>query len=294
MKNPLILHVNYVEQGQSISEMCEKAVAWGYDGIEFRSKRSQRKYPELNETPEQYLDSIAEAVQKTGLKHVLFGGPGANLMSSDDKVREEAIEECITFFKMAAERFKLTVCNTMTGPLSTKAEPSYKYDKQGSMIATPEQWEWAAEGFKTLGDLASKLGFRFAFETHMNYLHDLAESAKKLVDMIDKENVGINLDYCNIACFPKPVSLSETISICADRLYYVHLKNMFRLRNTPYNSFIACGLGEGVINNREFLRILKKKSYEGPLCLEAPGQGDREWFAKQDIAYIRMLLKELE
>ena len=294
MKNPIVLHVNYVEQGQTVSEMCEKAVEWGYDGIEFRRKRSQRKYPELNETSEQYLDLIAESVQKTGLKYVLFGGPGANLMSSDDKVREKEIEECITFFKMANERFKLTVCNTMAGPLTTKAEPSYKYDKQGSAIAASEQWKWAAEGFKTLGDLASELGFRFAFETHMNYIHDLPESAKKLIDMIDRESVGINLDYGNIACFPKPVSLSETINICANKLYYIHLKNMFRLRNTPYNSFIACGMGDGIVNNREFLTILKKNGYEGPLCLEAPRQGDRELFAKEDIAYIRTLLEELK
>jgi len=145
VKNPVILHVNYVEQGQTILEMCEKTVEWGYDGIEFRRKRSK-----VDETPEQYLDSIAKAAQKTGLKCVLFGGPGTNLMSSDDKLREKEIEECITFFKMAAKRFKLTVCNTMTGPLSTKAEPSYKFDKQGSAIAIPEQWKWAAEGFKTL------------------------------------------------------------------------------------------------------------------------------------------------
>ncbi|MBU0478615.1 sugar phosphate isomerase/epimerase [bacterium] len=289
MKNPIILHVNYVEQGQSIPEMCKKAVEWGYDGIEFRRKRSK-----VDETSEQYLNSIAEAVQKTGLKHVLFGGPGANFMSADDKVREKETEECIIFFKMASERFKLTVCNTMAGPLSTKAEPSYKYDKQGSAIATPDQWKWAAEGFKTLGDLASELGFRFAFETHMNYIHDIPESAKKLVDMIDRESVGINLDYANIACFPKPVSLSETVNICANRLYYVHLKNIFRLRNTPYNSFIACGLGDGIVNNREFLRILKGKKYQGPVCVEAPRQGDRELFAKQDIAYIRRLLEELE
>ncbi len=289
MKNPIILHVNYVEQGQTVPEMCVKAVEWGYDGIEFRRKRSK-----VDETPEQYLNSIAEAVQKTGLKYVLFGGPGADLMLSDDKVREKEIEECITFFKMASERFKLTVCNTMSGSLSTKAEPSYKYDKQGSAIATPDQWEWAAEGFKTLGDLASELGFRFVFETHMRYIHDLPESAKKLVDMIDKESVGINLDYGNIIGFSKVPSLSETIDICGNKLYYVHLKNAFQIQKAVYNKSIACGLGDGIINNREFLTILKKNGYEGPLCLEAPRQGDRELFAKEDIAYIRTLLEELE
>jgi len=60
-----------------------------------------------------------------------------------------------------------------------------------------------------------------------------------------------------------------------------------------YNKSIQCGLGDGVINNREFLHILKSKEYQGPFCIEAPRQGDREWFAKQDIAYIRTLLESI-
>jgi sugar phosphate isomerase/epimerase len=46
MNNPVILHVNFVEQGQSVAEMCRAAVSWGYDGVEFRRKRSQ-----VEETP---------------------------------------------------------------------------------------------------------------------------------------------------------------------------------------------------------------------------------------------------
>ena len=55
-----------------------------------------------------------------------------------------------------------------------------------------DQWKWATE-FKELGKLANELGFRFAFETHMNYIHDTPAAAKKLADLIDEPSVGVNL-----------------------------------------------------------------------------------------------------
>lgn len=40
MTMPVIMHVNYCEQGQTLEEICRKAVGWGFDGVEFRRKRS--------------------------------------------------------------------------------------------------------------------------------------------------------------------------------------------------------------------------------------------------------------
>jgi sugar phosphate isomerase/epimerase len=56
---------------------------------------------------------------------------------------------------------------------------------------------------------------------------------------------------------------------------------------------VATGLGDGEINTRHLLRLLSAMGYTGPLCLEGPRAGDREWFAQQDIAYLRRLLAEL-
>ena len=139
------MHVNYCEQGQTIEEICKKAVDWGYDGVEFRRKRSG-----VDETEEEYLDAIAKGVEKSGLKLVLFGGPGPDLTISDASEREFEIEKAINFYRLASERFKLTVCNTFAVTLmnTNKEIPYAQYDKHGSAAATQEQWNWAAEGFK--------------------------------------------------------------------------------------------------------------------------------------------------
>ncbi len=287
MTLPIIMHVNYCEQGQSIDEICQKAVDWGFDGVEFRRKRGR-----VEEGVEEYLDAIASGVAKSGLNQVIFGSPGPDLMTNDAAVREKGIEDAITFYKLASERFKLSVCNTMTGTLRNPDTniPYSEYERHGSAVATEEQRKWAAEGFKVLGSLAEGLGFRFAFEIHMCYLHDLPASARKLVDMIDNPSVGINLDYGNVVYFKGIPSLAQTISDLSDKLYYVHLKNSVGLRDS---SRFPTALGEGQINHREYLNLLKENGYNGPICIEAPRPGDREWYAKRDLAYIKSVINDI-
>ena len=287
MSLPIIMHVNYCEQGQTISEMCRKAVGWGYDGIEFRRCRRGSE-----ETPEEYVEAVANSAEASGLKYVLFGGPGLDLMTDDAAARKAQIDEGITFYRLAAGRIPLTVCNVMAGTLRSAdaGAPYSEYDKHGSGAATEEHYEWAAEGYRELGAAAEELGFKMAFETHMGYLHDLPAPTQKLLEMIGSPAVGANLDYGNMVYFPKAPSLNEVISTLKGRIFMVHLKNSMPAgggRN-------AVGLGDGIINNREFLRLLKESGFNGPLCIEAPRAGDREWFAQQDIAYLKSVMRDLE
>ncbi len=77
----------------------------------------------------------------------------------------------------------------------------------------------------------------------------------------------------------------------AGRIYYVHLRNIYRLAN---REALRVGLGDGEINHRVLLRLLQRQGYAGPLCIEATRAGDREWFARQDIAYLRAVLAEID
>jgi len=290
MSLPIIMHVNYCEQGQTLAEMCRKAVGWGYDGIEFRSARRG-----VSETPEQYLDAVAEAAGQAGLRHVLFGGPGFDMMNEDPAYRRQQAETGLRFYRLAAERFKLTVCNTSSGGLRSADPnaPSWAYDRSGSGAAEDKHFEWAAEGFRELGALAEELGFKLAFETHMGCLADLPGPTARLLDMIGCPAVGANLDYGNMVYFPQPPSLSEAVSTLAGRIYMLHLKNVYAVATDARRIMIPCPLGDGIINHRELLMLLREAGFDGPMCLEAPRGGDREWFAGQDIAYMRSVLDDL-
>ena len=90
---------------------------------------------------------------------------------------------------------------------------------------------------------------------------------------------------------PQGGTLDDAIKVCGERIYYVHLKNSCSVRGAPGR--IPTGLGDGEINTRHLLRLLRASGYEGPLCLEGPRPGDREWFAQADIAYLKRLLADL-
>lgn len=265
--------------------MCQKAVAWGYDGIEFRG--SMNGY-----SPKAYLDAIARESESSGLKNVLFSF-GPELMSSDADLRRKNLDDQAAFLEMAAKRFELKTLNTFCGELRDSSIPYTHYDKNGSAIASEEQWHWAAEGYKLLGKIAASHGIKLAFETHMCYIHDLHTSAKRLVNMIGMDSVGVNLDYCNILNFQAQPSLKEVIETCGDNLYHVHLKNMFVIPDRLYNKAIRCPLKDGIINNRELLRMLKQRGYTGFICLESPRAGDREVYAQDDLAYIKNVMNNL-
>jgi sugar phosphate isomerase/epimerase len=290
MSYPLILHVNYVEQGQTISEMCHKAVAWGYDGIEFRRVRRG-----VDETPEAYLDALAAAVEKSGMTYPMFGGPGPSFGVDDAERRKQELEEALKFYRLAAERFTLRICNVGAGviPATDKSAPGWAYDKQGSGAATEAHYEWAAAAYRELGALAEELGFKMAFETHMGCLTDLPEPTLKLLEMIDSPAVGANLDYGNMVQFQKPPRPQEAIDVLRDRIFMLHMKNVYRVNTAERVAMIPCGMADGVINQREFLRMVLATGFVGPLCAESPRAGDREWFAQEDFRYLQSLRNEL-
>jgi sugar phosphate isomerase/epimerase len=286
VEQPLIMHVNYCEQGQTLAEICRKAVAWGFDGVEFRSRRAR------DADAESYLDALARAVQEAGLRHVLFGGPGPDLMQPDAAAREAEVARYAAFLRAAAARFRLTVCNTMAGNLMNPVRgiPYGEYERHGSFAAQSHHWEWAAEGFRALAAVAENLGVRLAFETHMCYLHDTPEATRRLVDLIGHPAVGITFDYGNIVALRQAPPLAEALERCGDRIVYVHLKNSLA---SGTGARIAVALGDGEINHREYLRLLRTRGFDGPIAVEAPRAGDREWFARQDHAYIRSVMAEL-
>ena len=48
------------------------------------------------------------------------------------------------------------------------------------------------------------------------------------------------------------------------------------------------------VNGRDGLRRLRDAGYQGPICIEAPRSGDREAYAREDLAYIRSVLRALD
>lgn len=284
---PILLHINYFEQGQSLERACELAQTLNADGIEFR--RRPAGYPGQDIA---YLDELSRAMDKYPMSHISFGGPGPNLMSRNATERLKELDLAEAFFRKAAARFPLRLVNTFTGPLRNPDPklPYIEYWHHGSAIATDEHWENAISGVKRLGMLAEELDFLISIETHGVYLHDTISAAMRLVEGVNSPRVGILWDQGNQMIFKNFPSVDEVIAAAGNKLFSVHLKNLF-LAGSPFWHFT--GLSSGVINIREQITKLFASGYTGPLCLESPRDGDRETFAKEDMSYVRDVLSEL-
>lgn len=283
---PILIHINYFEQGQSLDRACKLTRELGGDGIEFR-----RKPPGFPGTDMEYLDEVSKALDKHPLDWVSFGGPGVDLMNPDPAHVEKEIEAAERFYSEAANRFALKIVNTFTGNLHNpdKSLPYVEYWHHGSTVATEAQWQSAIAGFQRLGTLAGKCGFRFAFETHGNYLHDTIEATMRLVDGINSEHVGALWDHANLSIFPTCPTLQEAIKQIGNKMYYVHLKNLLF---SPAHFLAVSSLSAGILNIREQVRLLKESGYNGSFCIEAPRPGDREHFLREDLGYLKDLLNE--
>lgn len=296
MMNDIIMHINYGEEDyfqygrNSIEDIVKMASDIGFDGIEFR-------YMPPNELSnlgfEAYVDEIARCKEKYGLKTIIMALYLADVLNSPENERDDELLKVVKRAEYANKVCGTTVFNAIGKPIksSDKNIPSDKYECHGSAAASEKELQDTVNVFKIIGKEIGKFGAKLAFETHMNYVHDTPEATKKLVDMIDVSSVGINMDFGNTVLFPKHIGLEEAIDLYGDKLFYVHLKNSVSVPGI--DKMIPISLSEGEINHRAYLTKLREACFEGPICIEAPRNGDRKWFAKSDFKYIKSVVEDI-
>lgn len=294
--NPVIMHINYGELTynsygkKSIDDICRIAAETGFDGIEFRGN-PPKEFADLPFV--EYVRQIADAKKKYGLSQIIFGIAVDGAADPDKETRVKSINAAIEKAKIANDLCETSVCNTFSKYIisTISGAPNAQYQFHGSAAATPEIWERTAESFREVGEGIAPLGMKFAFETHMNYIHDVPSAVRKLVDMIGHDSIGVNMDYGNTVYFPERPTPEETIDIYGDKLFYLHLKNSSAVPGSVYR--MPTALSDGEINHREYLRKLLSTGYTGPIGIEAPRGGDRVWFAKQDLGYFKSIIESL-
>ena len=70
----------------------------------------------------------------------------------------------------------------------------------------------------------------------------------------------------------------------------IHMKNSIGFKERR----IETALAEGEINHRAYVRYLKNKGYKGCIGIEAPRNGDRQYFAEADYNYLKGIILALE
>jgi D-psicose/D-tagatose/L-ribulose 3-epimerase len=136
-----------------------------------------------------------------------------------------------------------------------------EYIWQQEVIAPREQWKWAVEGTRELGEYATGLGLELAIELepfHLSIVNNLQKMVEFLNDVAHPA-VRANLDLSHLTLSHSP---AEDIPKLQGRIAHVHCSDCDGKRHGDLPP------GRGVVDFIPYLAQLKKAGYEGTVSIE--------------------------
>jgi sugar phosphate isomerase/epimerase len=146
------------------------------------------------------------------------------------------------------------------------------------------QIERLARMLKAAVEPASGAGIRLAIENHIDFT---ADEIVRLLDVVDSPWLGVTFDTGNfVRLLDDPVKAMQRL---ASRVYATHIKDLQVRGDAPVDEwffFSSVPVGEGFIDNRKLIELLRAEGYRGLLAVEIdflhPEYGDDE-----DAAVVR-------
>jgi len=275
----LYMH-SYTYRGQPLARAARKCLEYGYDGLELVTSHYDRQDPEAS------IRQAAECARELGTTIAVVDFSG-NLIAEDEAARAAAERHVAQVIRLAGQVGALGV-NGSVGPLV--GPDANAWGENGSRLATEAHYARAAEHLRRLSDTAARAGVWISLEIHMNTPHDTAASARRLLDLVDRENVVANLDPGNMFAVTDAEAIPEALEILGPRLGYVHLKNCRRIAGAFDYTW---ALDQGDIDYFRGLQAIEAAGYSGDYCIEYCGSGDPSIPARRDSQYFREIMREL-
>lgn len=298
--------------------ICEKAKAFGYDGVEIACWGDHFEVDKALES-DSYIQGRWDILNKHGLKCFAISAHLAGQAVCDriderhksilppriwgdgkeDGVRARAAEEMKNTARAAAK-------------MGLKVVPGFTGSPIWHMVYSfpPNPADFLEKGLKLFADMWTpildvfqKVGVRFALEAHPTEIAFDIASAEAALKAINYHPVfGFNYDPSHFGY--QGVDYVAFIRKFADRIFHVHMKDVW-WSSKPTEAGVFGGnvnfgdarrfwdfrsLGRGSINFEEIIRALNDTNYWGPLSVEwEDGKMDREHGAVEAVAFLRKL-----
>jgi sugar phosphate isomerase/epimerase len=166
-----------------------------------------------------------------------------------------------------------------------------------SREATEADFELTARAFREAAALAADLGVQISIELHQHSIADNSWSCLKLLDLIDRPNVGLNPDLGNLYWqYDEPEETPEqAIKVLASRANYWHCKQLQRVHipDLERSIFLAVPLPDGDIDYRFAIGAMLEANYTGFLAIEGIRFGDQLSADHRSADYCRSIIQEL-
>jgi sugar phosphate isomerase/epimerase len=299
-------------------EICRKAKAFGYDGLELVCWGDQIDVKRAAED-KAYAKSHKEICAKYGLQvfsisNHLAGQAVCDLIDErhrsvlidriwgDGKpagVRQRAAED-MKLTARAARNMGVDVVNGFTG--SSIWHLLYSFPPVSDRMVA-DGYQDFADRWNPILDVFKNEGVKFALEVHPTEIAFDIASAERAIEALDgRKEFGFNYDPSHFVY--QNVDYVKFIRKFGDRIYHVHMKDAY-LSPVPTEAGIFGGhinfgdprrswdfrsLGRGSVRFEEIIRALNDIGYNGPLSVEwEDGKMDREHGAKEACEYVRRI-----
>ena len=186
----------------------------------------------------------------------------------------------------------LEAAAVMNAPLVRVGTPNY----DGS-VPYDELFASARSHYEKIVPKALEKGVKVCLETHMNQIAPSASAARRLLDGLDPNAVGVIYDPGNMVTEGHEKT-EMGLDILGPYLTHVHAKNGAWLRKEnpepgehPWSSGFAAALDEGIVDWAKMLRVLAAAGYDGYISFEdfSSGRSTEEKVAF-NIQYLKSLL----
>ena len=297
-----------------IETMCQKARAFGYDGIELGCWGD---HFEVDKADEDYCRARRQLLRKYDLQLFSISAHLVGQAVCDridarhqailpdyvwgdgdpEGVRQRAAEEMVATAR-AAKRLGVDVVNGFTG--SSIWHLLYSFPPVPAQMID-QGFEDFARRWKPVLDEFHKLGLKFALEVHPTEIaFDIASAARAIEALDGHPCFGFNFDPSHLGY--QGVDYVEFVHRFCTRIFHVHMKDV-SWSSAPTEAGVFGGhtefgdgrrfwdfrsLGRGCIDFEEIIRALNRINYRGPLSVEWEDSGmDREHGAAEACAFVK-------
>lgn len=240
----------------SLEEALAGIAAAGFKSVELTSVPGWTEHVRRDAGAEE-IAHVKDQLQANGLTAVSLAG-------HSDLVSEAGIAE----FRKA-----LNIANKLGIAYVTTSTGGHDASSGGSL---EDQRNHFMANIRPLADEAAAMGITICLETHGGLLAS-GVIAKKLIEDIGKENIGINYDPGNVI-FYGGVRPEEDIQTSADAVKHMHCKD--QIGGPGVWNFPTVGTGE--VDFATIFKALDAAGFSGPVSVEIEFQGE-PWPSLPDV-----------
>ena len=267
----------------TLVECIGKAKEIGFSGIEFIDLPG-----ETFEERKTLAQELRHEADRLGMKIVAYT-VGANLFTGSKEGDAKEVERIKTQVDIAevlgADLLRHDVC--------------YSVSPEGDGRSFDLMLPTIASNAHEIAEYAQAKGIKTCTENH-GYIAQDSDRVERLFNSVNHENYGLLVDIGNFVCADE--DSAHAVSVVAPYAIHVHAKDMLVRKEANAsisamtrggNYFCGTAVGEGDVDVRKCLKILKRAGYDGWYSIEFEGHGDCVDGIQRGFNNLKMYLEEL-